>query len=78
MSFFVLEPRSCIVASKTASRLTYLQCNRMIQYNVLPIPSARHRSPSPPPIYDPDTGERTNTREDRVRTKVQPLLPPST
>ena len=42
----------------------------MIQYNALPIPSARHRSPSPPPIYDPDTGERTNTREDRVKTKV--------
>jgi len=43
----------------------------MIQYNALPIPSARHRSPSPPPIYDPDTGERTNTREDRVKTKIE-------
>ena len=29
------------------------------------------RSPSPEPIYDPKTGMRTNTREQRGREKLQ-------
>ncbi|KYR00357.1 hypothetical protein DLAC_03103 [Tieghemostelium lacteum] len=30
----------------------------------------RERSPSPPPIYDNNTGKRTNTREQRIKEKV--------
>jgi hypothetical protein len=30
----------------------------------------RYRSPSPPPVYDTDTGQRINTREQRTRDKL--------
>eukprot|EP01088_Endostelium_zonatum_P019572 TRINITY_DN6827_c0_g1_i1.p1 TRINITY_DN6827_c0_g1~~TRINITY_DN6827_c0_g1_i1.p1 ORF type:complete len:488 (-),score=127.00 TRINITY_DN6827_c0_g1_i1:25-1488(-) len=33
--------------------------------------SIPRRSPSPPPIYDNQTGKRTNTREHRLRTKLE-------
>lgn len=39
----------------------------MLGSGLLPIPSERFRSPSPPPVYDPETGQRANTREQRVR-----------
>eukprot|EP00727_Mastigamoeba_balamuthi_P007325 m51a1_g3212 putative splicing factor 1 (457) ;mRNA; r:32386-34271 len=45
-----------------------------IQYHInsgqLGINPARERSPSPPPMYDKD-GKRTNTREQRMREKLQ-------
>lgn len=41
--------------------------NKMLASNQLPIPSERFRSPSPPPVYDPENGQRLNTREQRTK-----------
>ncbi|CAG9461742.1 unnamed protein product [Pedinophyceae sp. YPF-701] len=47
------------------------QINKMLNNNNLPIPSERNRSPSPPPVYDPDTHMRMNSREQRVRAALE-------
>lgn len=44
---------------------------KMLITGVLPIKSQRFRSPSPPPIYDPETGLRQNTLEQRTRLDLE-------
>jgi len=43
---------------------------KILSAGVLPIKSENSRSPSPPPLYEPETGQRKNTREQRVRDSL--------
>jgi len=48
------------------------QCVNMVRTGRLPIAaSKRLRSPSPPPVYDPDSGARLNTREERWKSRLE-------
>lgn len=73
-SHFSVDPMKDFETRNLRSRILinrHDQITKILDTGVIFILSERFRSPSPPPIYDPESGLRKNTREQRIREELE-------